>query len=85
VDAETIRMAEYQLFHGGGIKPGAVEEELRKGGFSSVDMKYRWFPYEGRINKKVSEKNVKRIERLLFSVKPISKYLFKVVYFEARK
>lgn len=85
LDEEIINLAEFQRFAKGGMKKEAVEEILKKVGFSQVSVTYRWYLGQGYVYHQLSPELAESIEEYLRMCLPLSRNLFKYFYIVAVK
>lgn len=85
LDANTVKLAEFQNLARRGMKEESVTNSLRRVGFSEVEFDYQWFLGEGYVFHSLSEEAAKYIEAHLRKLLPLSRCLFKYFSFIAKK
>ena len=85
LDEETISLAEFQGLTKGGMKKEAVEEILKRVGFSHVSITYRWYLGQGYVLHQLAPGLAESIDEYLRMCLPLSRNLFKYFYIVAVK
>ena len=85
LDEETVSLAEFQSLVKGGMKKEAVEEILKKVGFSQISVTYRWYLGQGYVLHQLSPGLAESIDEYLRMCLPLSRNLFKYFYIVAVK
>lgn len=85
LEESVVTTAMFQGRFRGGVREEEVTDALRAAGFANVEFGYRWFLGEGELRRSLGGECVAALEEHLRSCLPISRPLFKYVYFVAQK
>lgn len=85
LSAETVKLAEFQKVHGGGIDGLAFRSLLEDVGFRRVEVRYQWYLGEGSVRRTRGEQEQGAIGVYLRSLLPATCHLFKYIAFFAEK